>query len=133
MVTIAATTVTSWAQTPALPTTLSGDWYWVNASGSKRTVLELELSGIGLDGESVRAILTKYRSPLGNCIADNTPFTGTFKDGELVGKSAPVKSQYADGKPCGGIKITAKAEGEKSWRGTLTTGGQAYPITFAAK
>src|SRR5580765_5808539 len=87
------------AQTSSpLPSTLTGQYYW--QSGQKRKPIAVELSNISADGESVKGVVSKYSSPAANCISDDTPFNGTYKDGTLRIKSAPLKSQFADGKPC---------------------------------
>ena len=82
--------------------------------------------------ENVKGVVSTYRSPAGNCVSENTAFKGTYKDGSLRIKSGPLKSQFADGRACGGIAIEAKVDGGRA-SGTLTVGSEVFPIDLEAK
>jgi hypothetical protein len=121
------------AQTSApLPTKLGGSYLYKYRNSWKSAVIPVELSEIAIDGENVRGILSSYRSPAGNCISDNTAFSGTYKDGVLRLKSQPFKSQFADGRPCGGATIEVKLEGGHA-TGTLMTGSEVSMLDLDAK
>lgn len=106
---------------PPLPQTLSGNAYW--ARGSKQYNMPLALAELRNEGDRVTGILANYRSPLGNCLSDNTPLSGTFTDGNLNVKSASLKSQYTDGKGCGPVVIEVKI-GSGRASGTMKVGNE---------
>ena len=121
------------AQTSVVPPSkLAGHYSFTK--GKKAEVFEVELTGINVDGDKVSGVLSKFRNPSGNCISENTPFKGTYKDGELNVKSDALKSQRADEEGCGrGVAIVAKLVGDR-WNGTLTTGrGEPWALDLAAK
>ena len=121
------------AQTSApLPAKLTGQYDWHSPANKKLMVIPVELSEMTSDGENVKGVLSNYRSPAGNCVSDNTPFKGTYKDGALSIKSGPLKSQFADGRACGGITIEVKLESGKA-SGTLKAGADVSSIYLAAK
>ena len=120
------------AQTSAPPPTKLGGTYFYNyRMSSWSVVIPVELSEITADGENVRGVLSNYRSPAGNCISDNTAFSGAYKDGVLRIKSQPLKSQFADGRPCGGATIEIKLEGGHA-TGTLMTGSEVSMLDLDA-
>jgi hypothetical protein len=92
-----------------LPDRLVGTYH--SAVGRKGTVVPLELSSIKVDGENVTGVVSNYRTVDGMCLADNTPLTGTYKDGVLSIKSSPMVSQRPDGAKCGGMVLNAKVSG----------------------
>ena len=119
------------AQTsPPLPSTLAGQYLWRSASGHRMKSIPVELTSIVVDGENVQGVVSQYSSPAANCISENTPFKGTYKDGSLRIKSAPLKSQFSDGRPCGGVAMELKLDGR---RASGTIGGEAYPLDLEAK
>ena len=95
--------------------------------------MPVELSGIKVDGENVTGVVSEFRTVAGTCIADNTPFAGTYKDGALSIKSKPMVSQKADGEKCGGLVLNANfSEGRAT--GTFGLGkDNGTAIEFAAK
>ena len=122
------------AQTSApLPGKLSGEYQW-HSSGSMRKNLSIPvaLSEITSDGDKVTGVVSAYRSPAGNCISEGTPFNGTYKDGTLSIKSGPLKSQFADGRACGGIAIEVKLDGGRG-SGTLKAGSEVSSLFLEAK
>ena len=114
------------------PAKLEGAYTFKNARNGKNVVIPVGLSEITVDGENVRGILSAYRSPAGYCISDNTAFFGTYKDGVLRVKSQPLKSQFADGRPCGGATIVVTLEGRHA-SGTLMTGSDVSTLELDAK
>jgi hypothetical protein len=121
------------AQTSApLPGKLAGKYDWHSRDNRKIAAISVELSEITTDGENVKGVVSAYRSPLGNCVSDNTAFKGTYKDGALSVKSGPLKSQFADGKACGGMTIEVKLDGGRA-SGTVTVGSEVFPIDLEAK
>ena len=119
------------AQTMApLPTRLEGTYTF---QGPRRLyVIPLELSSIKAEGENVTGVVSSYRSPQGNCLSDNTPFKGTYKDGTLSIKSDRLKSQFADERPCGGLTLEVKvADGRAS--GTMKIGNDTSRVELEAK
>ena len=121
------------AQTSApLPGKLAGQYDWHSSNNRKISAIPVELSAITAEGENVKGVLSAYRSPAGNCVSENTAFNGTYKDGALSIKSGPLKSQFADGRPCGGIAIEVKLDGGRA-SGTLTVGSEVSPIDLEAK
>jgi hypothetical protein len=115
-----------------LPGKLTGSYQDKARRAGKMAVIPVELTDISTDGEKVSGIVSNYRSPAGNCISDNTPFKGTYKDGLLNAKSEKLKSQFADNRPCGGIGIELKLSGG-NWHGTLTAGGDAFILDLDGK
>ena len=122
------------AQTPpTLPGSLLGQYSWQsNRSASKTEVILVELSQITTDGENVNGIVSTYRSPAGNCVSDNTAFRGTYRDGVISIRSGNMKSNFVDGRPCGGIAIEAKMDGRGA-SGTMKVGSAVFPVELAAK
>ena len=94
-------------------------------------MIPLELSQITTDGENVNGVVS-YRSPAGNCVSDNTAFKGTYREGVLSIKSGKMNSNFADGRPCGGIAIDAKMDGRRA-SGTLKVGSAVFPVELEAK
>jgi hypothetical protein len=115
-----------------LPGKLAGQYEWHGPTNRKSATIPVELSAVTADGENVKGIVSAYRTPLGNCVSDNTPFTGTYKDGVLSIKSGPLRSQWADGRACGGIAIAVKLDGGRG-DGTLKLGNESFPIYLEAK
>ncbi len=76
--------------------------------------------------------MSDYRNPAGNCVSENTPFKGTYKDGTLTIRSEKLKSQFADGGSCGSITIDIRREGAKG-RGTLTAGANTFSLDLEGK
>jgi hypothetical protein len=111
------------AQSPApLPETLAGQYLWENTrKESRMEVISVKLSEITTEGESVKGVVSDYRSPAGYCVSDNTPFKGSYKDGALNISSAPMKN--TEGKTCPGIAIDVKVDGRRA-TGTLKLGSQ---------
>lgn len=100
------------AQAPVpLPSKLVGHYFATSPSGKKPFVVPVELTEIKTDGDKVSGIVSNYRTPPGKCVADNTPFSGTYQDGLLSIKSKPMTSQKADGATCAGIVINVKLSG----------------------
>ena len=121
------------AQTSApLPAKLAGQYDWHSPANKKLMVIPVELSEMTSDGENVKGVLSAYRSPAGNCVSDNTAFKGTYKDGALSIKSGPLKSQFADGRACGGITIEVKLDSGRA-SGTLKAGADVSSIDLEAK
>jgi len=121
------------AQNPdPLPGRLVGQYTLVAGRNNKINVVPLELADIKVEGEKVTGIVANYRSPAGNCISDKTPFNGTYQNGQLIIKSMPMVSQFADGRPCGGIAINVKVSAGRA-NGTFKVGAQEGPIAFEAK
>jgi hypothetical protein len=121
------------AQTAApLPGKLAGKYDWHSRDNRRIVAIAVELSEITTDGENVKGVVSAYRSPVGNCVSENTAFKGTYKDGALSIKSGPLKSQFADGRACGGIAIEVKLDGGRA-SGTLTVGSEVSPIDLEAK
>lgn len=118
--------------TVAMPAKLVGSYTYRYAKSGKTAVIPVELSEMIAEGDTVRGRVTVYRSPAGNCISDNTPFSGVYKDAVLRIKSEPLKSQFADGRACGAIIIEAKVEGAHA-SGTLTAGSEVSPLEFDIK
>ena len=114
-----------------LPGKLSGHYDWQSSSNRKSFTISVELSEITTDGENVKGVVSAYRSPAGNCVSENTAFNGTYKDGALNIKSDPLKSQWADGRACGGIAIEVKLDGGRA-SGTLKA-GEVSSIYLEAK
>jgi len=115
----------------ALPDRLVGAYH--TSKGHRASTVPVELSGIKVDGETVTGVVSEYRTVTGTCIADNTPFVGTYKEGVLYIKSKPMVSQKADGEKCGGMVLNAKfSEGRAT--GTFGLGKDTgIAIEFAAK
>ena len=121
------------AQTSApLPGKLAGHYDWHSRDNMRIFAISVELSEITTDGENVKGVVSAYRSPLGNCVSDNTAFKGTYKDGALSIKSGSLKSQFADGRACGGIAIEVKLDGGRA-SGTVTVGSEVSSINLEAK
>lgn len=122
------------AQTSAPPPKrLAGQYDWHSSGNtSKIRAMPVELSEITADGENVNGVVSDYRSPAGNCISENTFFQGTYKDGVLNVRSAPLKSQFADGRACGRITIEVKLDGGRG-SGTLKVGTETFSIYLEAK
>ena len=121
------------AQTSApLPGKLAGNYDWHSRDNRRIVAISVELSEITTDGEKVKGVRSAYRSPAGNCISESTPFNGTYKDGALSIKSGPLKSQFADGRRCGGIAIEVKPDGGGA-SGILKVGSQVSSIYLEAK
>lgn len=60
------------------------------------SVNPVELANVSVDGEKARGILNT-RSPAGNCISENSPVAGTFKDAfSTSGRSGPRASLPTD-------------------------------------
>ena len=121
------------AQTSApLPAKLAGQYLWENNRKESRVeVIPVELSEITTIGDYVKGVVS-YRSPVGNCVSDNTAFKGTYKDGVLSIKSDKMKSNFADGRPCGGIAIEVKVDGRRA-SGTMKVGSAVFPIELESK
>jgi hypothetical protein len=115
---------------PPLPQSLSGSAFWTR--GSKQFTMPLALAELRAEGSSVTGTLSNYRSPMGNCLSDNTPLTGTYADGVLNVKSAPLKSQFADGTGCGPVRIEAKVGSERT-SGTMKVGNETAAIELTGK
>jgi hypothetical protein len=115
-----------------LPGQLVGSFSVTRGANNRRAVVPVELTNIKLDGAKVTGIVSNYRSPNGYCVADKTPFNGTFQDGQLSIKSMPLMSQRPDGGPCGGITINVKVSAGRA-TGTYSAGALAGPIEFEAK
>ena len=115
-----------------LPGKLSGEYQWRSSAGKKNLAIPVELSQITADGENVKGVVSAYRSPGGNCVSENTAFNGTYKDGALKIKSSPLKSEFADGRPCGGVAIEVKLDGGEG-SGTLKAGSDVSSIFLKAK
>ena len=121
------------AQTAApLPGKLAGKYDWHSRDNRRIVAIAVELSEITTDGENVKGVVSAYRSPVGNCVSENTAFNGTYKDGALSIKSGPLKSQFADGRPCGGIAIEVKLDGGRA-SGILKVGSEVSSIYLEAK
>ena len=121
------------AQTSApLPGRLAGQYDWHNSTNRRISAISVELSEITAEGENVKGVLSAYRSPAGNCVSENTAFNGTYKDGALSIKSGRLKSQFADGRPCGGIAIEVKLDGGRA-SGILKAGSEVSSIYLEAK
>ena len=121
------------AQTSApLPGKLAGQYDWHSRDNRRIVAIAVELSEITTDGENVKGVVSAYRSPAGNCVSENTAFKGTYKDGALSIKSGSLKSQFADGRACGGIAIEVKLDGGRA-SGTLTVGSEVSSINLEAK
>ena len=128
---VAVTPVPAQKSAP-LPGKLAGKYDWHSRDNRKIVAISVELSDVTTDGENVKGVVSTYRSPAGNCVSENTAFKGTYKDGSLRIKSGPLKSQFADGRACGGIAIEAKVDGGRA-SGTLTVGSEVFPIDLEAK
>ena len=115
-----------------LPGKLAGEYQWRSGSGKKNLAIAVELSQITTEGENVKGVVSAYRSPAGNCISENTAFNGTYKDGALSIKSSALKSEFADGRACGGIAIEVKLSGGEG-SGTLKVGSDVSTIFLKAK
>jgi hypothetical protein len=85
-----------------------------------------------MDGAIVTGIVANYRSPNGNCVAEKTPFNGTYQDGRLSIKSMPLVSHRPDGNPCGPVVIDVKVSAGRA-SGTYKAGPLEGPIDFEAK
>ena len=110
----------AFAQTaPPLTAKLVGSYQ--TSTGHRANVVPVELSDIKVDGDRVTGIISNYQTVSGNCIAKNTPFTGTYRDGTLAIQSERMVSQKADGTNCGGMVLNAKFDG-KSFSGTFGLG-----------
>ena len=116
----------------ALPTKFAGHYQSHAGRGGKTNIIPVELADVTVDGDNVRGILSNYRSPASNCLADNTPFSGTYRDGTLSVKTQRLKSQVADGRPCGGVTIEVTLTGARG-SGTIRAGSDAYSIDLEAK
>ena len=99
---------------------------------NKLNVVPVELTDIKLNGERVTGIVASYRSPNGYCVADKTPFTGTYHAGQLSIKSTALVSQRPDGNPCGSVFIDVKLNAGRA-SGTYKAGPLEGPIEFEAK
>jgi hypothetical protein len=76
------------AQTPVpLRGKLAGDYKGKPRRRGTVAIVPVELVDIVADGERVRGGVSNYRRPAGNCISENTPFKGTYKDGTQSIKS----------------------------------------------
>lgn len=95
------------------------------------SVNPVELANVSVDGEKARGILNT-RSPAGNCISENSPVAGTFKDGILNVRSERPKSQFADEHDCARVSIRVKLDAGH-WTGTLSYGNSPYSVDFEAK
>lgn len=120
------------AQNPdPLPGRLVGS-FSVTTGNNKLNVVPVELTDIKLDGEKVTGIVANYRSPNGFCVADKTPFTGTYQAGQLSIKSKALVSQRPDGNPCGSVLINVSLSAGRA-KGTYKAGPLEGPIEFEAK
>src|SRR5260221_14445581 len=109
MIALGAAAVASAAATSArgadrLPENLTGQYTARSEHLSK--VIPVELSRIKLTGPKVTGFVTRYGNSNGTCVADSTPFTGTYKDGMLSIKSRAMLSRRA-GVKCGGMVLNA--------------------------
>ena len=121
------------AQSPdPLPGRLMGSFSVTTGGKNKLNVVPVELTDIKLNGEKVTGIVANYRSPNGYCVADKTPFTGTYQAGQLSIKSTALVSQRPDGNPCGGVVIDVKVSAGRA-SGTYKAGPLEGPIDFEAK
>jgi len=131
-VSVMSTSATAQAPVP-LPGKLVGEYLFTSPSGKKRSVVPVELTDIKAEGDKVSGIVSNYRSHDGNCVSDNTPFSGTYQDGLLSIKSKPMTSKKADGAPCAGIVINVKLSGGHA-TGTFGAGkDNGTAIDFDAK
>ena len=114
-----------------LPNRLVGAYH--TSKGHRANTIPVELSGINVDGENVTGVVSEFRTVAGTCVAENTPFAGTYKDGTLSIKSKPLASQKPDGERCGGMVLNANfSEGRAT--GTFGLGKDTgIAIEFAAK
>jgi hypothetical protein len=95
------------AQTaPPLPGRLVGAYK--TSTGHRGNVVPVELTNIKTDGEKVTGVVSNYRTVSGSCVADNTPFTGTYRDGVLSIRSERMVTQKAEGTDCGRMVLNAK-------------------------
>ena len=121
------------AQTAApIPGKLAGQYDWHSSTNRKIVAISVELSEITTDGENVKGVVSAYRGPAGNCVSENTAFDGTYKNGALSIKSCQLKSQFADGRPCGRIAIEVKLDGGRA-SGILKVGSEVSSIYLEAK
>lgn len=91
-----------------LPDYLIG-WYTARSEHLSK-VIPVEMNKIKVTGEKVTGVVSRYSNSAGTCVADSTPFTGTYKDGTLSIKSKPMMSRRA-GVNCGGMVMNAKVSG----------------------
>jgi hypothetical protein len=131
---LCVTTVASSQNPETLPGRLVGGYTESYGKAGKTAILPVELTNIKSEGERVTGVVAEYRSRLGNCVSDMTPFEGTYKDGQLSIKSKAMMSQRADGTPCGGIVINVKIS---AGRAVGTFGGgnkdRGIPIELEAR
>jgi len=121
------------AQNPEpLPGRLVGNYMVVTGGRNRINVAPVELADIKVDGEKVTGIVATYRNPSGYCVADKTPFTGTYQNGQLSIKSMPLVSRRPDAETCGGIVINVKVSAGRA-SGTYQTGQREGTIEFEAK
>jgi hypothetical protein len=121
------------AQNPdPLPGRLVGSYSVAVGGNNKLKVVPVELTDIKADGGKVTGIVANYRSPNGNCVAEKTPFNGTYQDGQLSIKSMPLASNRPDGNPCGSVVISVKVSAGRAV-GTYKGGPLEGPIEFDAK
>ena len=121
------------AQNPVpLPGRLVGQYTLAADRYNKTTVMPVDLEDIKANGEMVTGIVANYRSAAGNCVSDKTPFSGTYKSGQLSILSMPMVNRSADGGPCAGIVINVRVSAGRA-SGTYNVGGQNGPIEFEAK
>jgi len=129
---LCAATVASAQNPDPLPGRLVGNYTVVTGGKNKLNVVPVELTDIKTDGGKVTGIVANYRSPNGNCVAEKTPFNGTYQDGKLSIKSMQLVSQRPDGNPCGVVVIDVKVSAGRA-SGTYKAGPLEGPIEFEAK
>jgi hypothetical protein len=130
---ILCTATVATAQNPdPLPARLTGSYTVMVGANNKMKQVPVELTDIKMDGGKVTGIVANYRSPNGNCVADKTPFDGTYKDGQLSIKSTTLVSQRPDGNPCGSVFFDVKVSAGRA-SGTYKAGPLGGPIEFDAK
>jgi hypothetical protein len=95
-------------------------------------VIPVEMTKIKVTGEKVTGVISRYSNSAGTCVADSTPFTGTYKDGILSIKSRAMMSRRA-GVTCGRMVLNAKVSGGRVI-GTFGLGeDRGTPIDLGAK
>ena len=130
---VLCTATVATAQNPdPLPGRFVGHYTVTTGGENKLNVVPVELADIKLEGEKVTGIVANYRSPNGNCVADKTPFNGTYQGGQLSIKSMPLVSQRPDGNPCGPVVFDVKVSAGRA-SGTYRGGPLQGAIEFEAK
>ena len=127
---LCAATVASAQNPDPLPGRLVGHYMMMREK--KILVIPVELMDIKMDGGKVTGIVANYQNPAGACVAEKTPFNGTYQDGKLSIKSMPMVSQRPDVKRCAPLVIDVKLSAGRA-SGTYKAGPLEGLIDFEAK